>query len=111
MRRSDGITVGGSFSDGHTDTLRLLGVDTPETHHPTMGVECYGPEAAAFTAAPDGGESSGLKETSRRDQYDRRLAYVIAGGRRFNDASLAHTRAPRDRTERRARPRPTSRPS
>src|SRR3954470_7439751 len=32
------------------ETVRFLGVNTPETHHPTKGVECYGPEAAAFTA-------------------------------------------------------------
>ena len=29
-----------------TDTVRLLGIDTPETHHPTKPVECFGPEAA-----------------------------------------------------------------
>ena len=28
------------------DTVRLLGVDTPETHHPTKPVECFGPEAS-----------------------------------------------------------------
>src|SRR4029078_5693416 len=30
------------------ETVRFLGVNTPETHHPTKGVECFGPEAAAF---------------------------------------------------------------
>ena len=32
-----------------TDTVRLLGIDTPETHHPTKPVQCFGPEAAAYT--------------------------------------------------------------
>ena len=41
----DGDTVVVEFSDHSTDTVRLLGVDTPETKHPTKGVECFGPEA------------------------------------------------------------------
>ena len=31
------------------ETLRLIGVDTPETVHPTKGVECFGPQASGFT--------------------------------------------------------------
>ncbi|MFM7878929.1 MAG: thermonuclease family protein, partial [Acidimicrobiaceae bacterium] len=34
-----------------TETVRLLGVDTPETVHPSKPIECYGPEASAFTKA------------------------------------------------------------
>lgn len=30
----DGDTVVVAFTDGSTDTIRLLGVDTPETTHP-----------------------------------------------------------------------------
>ena len=37
--------------DGARFTVRLTGVDTPETTHPTRGVEPYGPEAAAYTTA------------------------------------------------------------
>ena len=36
--------------DGGAETIRLLGVDTPETHHPRKPVQCYGPEASAYTA-------------------------------------------------------------
>ena len=36
--------------DGGRYTVRLTGVDTPETTHPTQGVEPDGPEAAAYTA-------------------------------------------------------------
>ena len=36
--------------DGDRYTVRLTGVDTPETKHPTQGVEPYGPEAADYTA-------------------------------------------------------------
>ena len=37
--------------DGARSTVRLTGVDTPETTHPTRGVEPYGPEAAEYTTA------------------------------------------------------------
>ena len=37
--------------DGARDTVRVTGVDTPETTHPTRGVESYGPEAAEYTTA------------------------------------------------------------
>ena len=47
-----------SFSDGDTivvdmqgkeEIVRFIGVDTPETHKPNSPVECYGPEASAYT--------------------------------------------------------------
>ena len=31
--------------------VRLTGVDTPETKHPTLGVQPFGPEASAYTMA------------------------------------------------------------
>ena len=31
------------------DTVRLIGVDMPETTHPTVRVEPFGPEASAWT--------------------------------------------------------------
>ena len=45
----DGATMVVAFANGTTDTVRLLGVDTPETKHPTKGVQCFGPEASEFT--------------------------------------------------------------
>ena len=47
----DGDTISVRLADGARDTVRLTGVDTPETVHPTQGVEPYGPEAAAYTRA------------------------------------------------------------
>jgi micrococcal nuclease len=75
--------------DGETDTVRLLGIDTPETHHPTKAVECFGPEAAAYTHAHLQGRSVELEsDVETRDRYGRRLAYVIVDGDRFNDELL-----------------------
>jgi micrococcal nuclease len=75
--------------DGERDTVRLLGVDTPETRHPTQPVECFGPEAAAYTAGRLTGRVVRLEgDVEARDRYDRRLAYVIVDGERFNDELL-----------------------
>ena len=45
---------------GNRVTVQLTGVDTPETVHPTRGVEPYGPEAAAYTAPDSQARPSGL---------------------------------------------------
>ena len=72
-----------------TDVVRLLGVDTPETHHPTKPVQCFGPEAATFTTRRLTGTLVVLEDdVEPRDVYGRRLAYVLVDGRRFNDVLL-----------------------
>ena len=72
-----------------TDTIRLLGINTPETHHPTKPVECFGPEAAAFTEEHLAGRSVQLEDDIEgRDRYGRRRAYVVVDGERFNDELL-----------------------
>lgn len=72
-----------------TDTVRFLGVNTPETHHPTKGVECFGPEASAFTERALTGRRVTLElDVEHRDVYGRLLAYVLVGGVRFNDVLL-----------------------
>jgi micrococcal nuclease len=84
----DGDTVHVRTARG-TDTVRLLGVDTPETHHPTKGVQCFGPEAAAFTESALLGRSVTLElDVEHRDLYGRLLAYVWVGDSRFNDVLL-----------------------
>jgi micrococcal nuclease len=72
-----------------SDTVRLLGIDTTETHHPTKAVECFGPEAASYTQARLHGRSVQLEgDIEGRDRYGRRLAYVLVDGERFNDVLL-----------------------
>jgi micrococcal nuclease len=86
----DGDTVVVEFADHSTDTVRLLGIDTPETKHPTKGVECFGPEASAFTTEHLLGRVVRLEsDVVRRDVYGRRLAYLTVRGTRFNDV-LVH---------------------
>lgn len=89
VRALDGDTVEVRLPGGGADTVRLLGVDTPETHHPSRPVECFGPEAARFTRRALEGRHVTLEDdVERRDRYGRRLAYVHVDGRRFNDELL-----------------------
>src|SRR6266550_1295219 len=46
----DGDTVAVNMN-GTIETIRFIGVDTPETHKPNTPVQCYGPDAAAYTKA------------------------------------------------------------
>ncbi len=75
--------------DGRADTVRLLGVDTPETVAPGQPVECLGPEATAFTRRALAGRTVRLEfDVETRDAYGRLLAFVHVGARRFNDELL-----------------------
>jgi micrococcal nuclease len=73
--------------------VRLLGIDTPETHRPGTPVECGGPQASAGMArlAPPGArvhlETDPTQD--RVDRYGRLLAYVwLADGRLLETAQL-----------------------
>jgi len=70
---------------GTTTAVRLIGVDTPETVHPTVGIECYGPAASDFTTSRLEGQRVSLEfDVERTDRYGRTLAYVWNGGGLFN---------------------------
>lgn len=85
---SDGDTITVDI-DGQTQTIRLLGVDTPETHHPTKPVGCFGPEAEQFTRTQLNGKEVRLEyDVERHDKYNRTLAYVYVGDTRFNDVLI-----------------------
>ena len=59
------------------ERVRLIGVDTPETKHPTKPVEPFGPEASAFTKKAVEGQAVTLKfDREKYDRYQRLLAYV-----------------------------------
>ena len=74
---------------GVRDTIRLLGVDTPETHHPTKPVQCFGPEASAYSRRRLYGQLVQLEDdVERHDIYGRHLAYVYLHGQRFEDELL-----------------------
>ncbi len=98
----DGDTLDVRYSDGTTETVRLLGVDTPETHSantpdefeglPTnsAGENCLadeGEDATAFMTRELEGKQVTLKfdsESDKRGYYGRLLAYVYHGGEDYN---------------------------
>ena len=92
VRPVDGDTLV-ARAGGRTFYVRLLGIDTPETHRPGTPVECGGPEAskAMDALAPPGArirlESDPTQD--RVDRYGRMLAYVwLADGRLLETAQL-----------------------
>ena len=67
---------------GQVVTVRLIGMDTPETKKPPTPVQCYGPEASARTAEllPIGSAVGLELDVQRQDRYGRTLAYVWPEG-------------------------------
>jgi len=79
--------------DGHQESVRLIGIDTPETKHPTKGVQCFGPQASDFMTRllPAGTELRIERDVEARDSYDRLLLYLFAAtpdGERFINLEL-----------------------
>ena len=65
--------------EGHIITVRLLGINTPETVDPYKPVECFGPEASNEVKKILTGKSVFLTLNAnyeRVDKYGRLLAYV-----------------------------------
>jgi len=73
----DGDTIDIAIG-GREERVRLIGINTPETHVDNGPPECYGPEAAAFTRSllPEGTEVRLTRDAVGRDDYGRLLAYV-----------------------------------
>jgi micrococcal nuclease len=98
----DGDTIRVTYPNGSTDTVRLVGIDTPEVHvrnDPTefegvpdteAGRTCLreaGTDASNFAKDELLGREVGLAldpDTDRRDRYQRLLAYVVVDDRLFN---------------------------
>ena len=60
-----------------TGTVRLIGVDTPETVDPRQPVQYFGKEASDFTKQRATGRQVRLEfDQDRTDRYGRTLAYV-----------------------------------
>lgn len=100
----DGDTL--VLSDG--TRVRLIGVDTPETKHPSRPVEYFGKEASEFTRREIEGRPVRLEyDWQKTDRYGRTLAYVFrASDGFFLNAELikqgyahAYTRFPFKRLE------------
>jgi micrococcal nuclease len=76
-RAVDGDTLEVRIDGGEIETVRVIGVDTPETVKPDTAVQCFGPQASAFEHAHTEGRRVRLQVgVEPRDVYGRLLAYV-----------------------------------
>lgn len=80
----DGDTVKVRYGSRRA-TVRIIGIDTPETHRPGVSIECGGPQASASMKrlAPVGARVVLRTDPTQdtRDRYGRLLAYVGRGER------------------------------
>ena len=89
LRIVDGDTIKVRLGD-RTETVRYLGVDTPETVKPNTPVQCYGKQASEYNRRQVEGRQVRLRySVERRDRYGRLLAYVyVDGSKRSINADL-----------------------
>lgn len=61
------------------ETVRLIGIDAPESVAPTRPVQCFGEEASLHLRAvlPAGTEITLVRDVEARDAYQRLLGYVV----------------------------------
>jgi micrococcal nuclease len=86
----DGDTISIKMN-GKAESVRMIGVDTPETHKPNSPVQCYGPAAAAFTKSLIGTGTVRLAldpKSTDRDRYNRLLRYVYLPDGRMIETEL-----------------------
>lgn len=65
--------------DKYHETVRLIGIDTPETKDPRKTVQCFGKEASNYATTLAKGKTAILKNDTKnanRDKYGRLLRYV-----------------------------------
>lgn len=94
VKHVDGDTVHVSIADPppelqSAEKIRMLGVDTPETVHPTKEVEYFGKEASDFTKNRLLGKEVYLAfDWDLRDNYGRLLAYIYLPDGSCHNANL-----------------------
>ena len=74
----DGDTIAVDMN-GTIEIIRMIGIDTPETHRPNTPVQRYGPQAADYTERLIGKSRVRLQAdpiNTNRDRYNRLLRYV-----------------------------------
>lgn len=68
------------------EVVRYIGIDAPETVHPSKPVQCYGKEASDKNKElVEGKEIKLEKDVSETDKYDRLLRYVWLGDTLVNE--------------------------
>ena len=89
VRVIDGDTIEVCCVGWKRESIRYIGINTPETHHPTKGVEAYGKEAAEANARLVSNKTIRLEfDVQERDRHGRLLAYVYLEDGTFVNARL-----------------------
>jgi len=74
------VVDGDTFTLENGQAIRMIGMDTPETVHPSKPVQCFGREASQKTKELLEGKVVKLeKDISETDRYNRLLRYVYVG--------------------------------
>ena len=80
------VTDGDTIKVEGEKVIRYIGIDTPETVHPSKPVQCYGREASAKNKGlVEGKEVMLEKDVSELDKYGRQLRYVWIGNILVNE--------------------------
>lgn len=101
LRHVDQVIDGDTIILDGNEYVRLIGINTPETHHPKKPVQCYGKEASDYLKQRLEGKDVRLEYGSERlDKYNRTLGFIHLG-RTFINAEMvkegyafAYTRFP-----------------
>lgn len=75
------------------ESVRLIGIDAPETNAPGTPVQCFGPESSAKATEMLSGTTVRLEfdeSQGRLDRYGRLLAYVWVGDVHVNEWLVRH---------------------
>ncbi len=89
VRVVDGDTIQVCCIVWKREKVRYIGINTPETKHPTKGVEYYGQEAAEANRKLVDGKTVRLEfDVQEQDRYGRLLAYVYLEEGTFVNAWL-----------------------
>ncbi len=86
MQKVTKVIDGDTIKLENDEVVRYIGIDTPETVHPSKPVQCFGEEASKKnTELVEGKEVKLEKDVSDTDKYDRLLRYVHVGDTFVND--------------------------
>ncbi len=84
----DGDTVTIDWPEGERETVRILGIDCPETRHVGHNIpydQPFGREAAAFAMGAFAvAEEVEILRSTTKDPYGRTLAYLFLDGRNYS---------------------------
>ena len=91
LRVVDGDTIEVSLNN-KKETIRLIGIDSPETLDPRKPVQCFGIEASNKAKKTLNGKTVGLETDptqGERDKYGRLLRYVFLNDLNFNKLMIS----------------------